>query len=187
MKKLIFALAVTTALGASAAMKFGTVEMLTLVRNHPNYDSNKTLLTTTEKDYKKKLDVIKGDLDKIQEEGKKLAEQARNPMLSANAKQKLEKDMMEVQGKYLAAQQRLRQEMGRSQQDLQDLEARLLRTTSDDIRKRVKKYAEEKGYDVIADSSAMVFSKKEFDVTPAILKAMGVDPATARGKEDESK
>ena len=55
MKKLMFAVMAVAAMGASAEMKFGTVDMMTLVRNHPNYDSNKTLLTSTDKDYQKKL------------------------------------------------------------------------------------------------------------------------------------
>ena len=85
MKRLV--LAVTMAVAASSfAEKFGTVDMLLLVRNHPNYDSNKTLLTSTDKDYQKKLDAIKGEGEKLQDEGKKLAEQLRNPMLIAKAK-----------------------------------------------------------------------------------------------------
>ena len=53
MKKLIFAMAVAaaTATGAFAELKIGTVDLMLLVRNHPSYESNKTLLTATDKDF----------------------------------------------------------------------------------------------------------------------------------------
>ena len=184
MKKLMFAVMVAVATCASAEMKFGTVDMMMLVRNHPNYDSNKTLLSSTDKDYQKKLELIKADGEKLQEEGKKLAEQVRNPMLTAKAKGDIENQLMEIQKKLLGIEQRYRSEAMRCRQDLQDLEGRLLRTTTDDLRKRVTKFAEEKGYDMILDSSAAPYAKKDFDVTPDLLKAMGVDPATARGKDE---
>lgn len=187
MKKLMMAVVVAAALSASAEMKVGVIDMLTLVRNHPSYESNKTLLMTTEKDYQKKLEAMKDDLDKIQEEGKQLTEQAKNPMLAANAKQKLEKDLIEVQNKFLAGQQKMRNEAMRSQQDLRDLEARLMKTTGDDLRKRVSTVAKEKGFDMILDGSAVPYFKEALDVTDEILKAMGVDPATIKKDADESK
>ena len=113
MKKLMFAMAVAAALGASAEMKFGTVNMMTLVRNHPNYDSNKMLLTSTDKDYQKKLELIKGDGEKLQEEGKKLAEQLRNPMLTAKAKTDVENQLMDIQKKLVGIEQRYRSEATR--------------------------------------------------------------------------
>ena len=188
MKKLMFAVMVAATMGVSAEMKFGAVDMMTLVRNHPNYDSNKTLLTSTDKDYQKKLELIKADGEKLQEEGKKLAEQVRNPMLTAKAKGDIENQLMGIQKKLLGIEQHYRSEAMRCRQDLQDLEGRLLKTTTDDLRKRITKFAEEKGYDMIFDSSAAPFAKKSFDVTPDLLKAMGVDPATAKGKDkDEGK
>lgn len=169
-----------------ADMKVATVDMLRLIRNHPGYDSNRTLLKTTESDYKKKLDKMKSEVEAIQEEGKKLSDQARNPMLSANARQKLEKDLVDVQNRFLAGQQRLRSEAMRSQQDLQELEARLLKTATADIRKRVDGFAAKSGYDFVFDSAAAVFARKSFDVTDDILRDMGVDPKKAR-EADESK
>ena len=55
MKKFIFPLVIVAAIAATAAMKVGSVDLMLLVRNHPNYDSNKALLKSTDKDYQKKL------------------------------------------------------------------------------------------------------------------------------------
>ena len=184
MKKMLLVMAVAVSMSAFAEMKFGTVDLMVLVKNHPNYDSNKTLLTSTDKDYQKKLEVIKSEGDSVQEEGKKLADQMRNPMLTAKAKSDIEKQLMDIQQKLVGIEQRYRSEAARCRQDLQDLEGRLLKTTTDDLRKRIAKYAEENGYDFIFDSNAAAYAKPAFNVTDAILTAMGVDPKTAKGRDE---
>ena len=184
MKKAVFVFAVTLAMAASAELKLGIVDMMLLVKNHPNYDSNKTLLTSTDKDYQKKLEKIKSEGDGIQQEGKKLMEQMRNPMLTAKAKADIEKQLGDIQQKLMGIEQRYRSEAMRSRQDLQDLEARLLRTTTDDLKKRIAKYAAANGYDLIFDSNAAAYATGTLDVTDAMLKDLGVDPKEAKGRDE---
>ena len=184
MKKLVFAAVAAVAVSASAEMKVGVVDLMVLIRNHPNYDSNKELLSSTDKDYKKKLEEIKSDGESLQEEGKKLAEQLRSPMLAEKAKADVEKRLMEIQQKLMGIEQQYRSEAVRCRQDLQDLEARLLKTTTDDLRKRMAKFAEEKGYDFVFDKTATPFSKAEYDVTDEMLSAMNVDPKSAKGRNE---
>lgn len=187
MKNLAALAVAVVATVASAEMKLGTVDMVLLVRNHPNYDSNKELLSSTDKDYQKKLGAIKSEGEKMQSEGKQLAEQLRNPMLADKAKADLEKQLLDIQQKLIGVEQRYRAEAMRCRQDLQDLEGRLLKTTTDDLRRRLAKFAEEKGYDLVLDRSAAPFAKPSFDVTDAVLLAMGVDPKDAKGRDDEGK
>ncbi len=178
--------AVTVASGLSAAdMKIGAVDMLVLVKNHPNYESNKELLTSTDKDYQKKLEAIKAEGEKFQEEGKKLVEQMQSPMLAEKAKKDIEKQLMDLQKKLMGIEQRYRSEAMRCRQDLQDLEGRLLKTTTDDLRKRISAYADKNGYDLILDASTTPYVKDAFNVSNAILRDMGVDPAKI--KKNESK
>ena len=184
MKRLVFAAMAAVALSATAEMKVGVVDLMVLVRNHPNYDSNKELLTSTDRDYKKKLEEIKSEGETLQEEGKKLAEQMRSPMLAEKAKADVEKRLMDIQQKLMAIEQRYRSEAVRCRQDLQDLEARLLKTTTDDLRRRMAKFAEEKGYDMVFDKTATPFAKDEYDVTDDMLSAMNVDPKTAKGRDE---
>ena len=184
MKKIVLAAVLAAAMGASAEFKFGTVDLMVLVRNHPNYESNRTLLTSTDKDYQKKLEVIKAEGDRLQEEGKKLADQLRNPMLTAKAKTDVENQLMDIQKKLVGIEQRYRSEAMRCRQDIQDLESRLLKTTTDDLRKRIAKFAEDKAYDFILDANAAPYAKKSFDVTGDLLTAMGVDPKTAKGRDE---
>ncbi len=187
MKQLILigALALTTTLFAD--MKIGTVDMMTLVRNHPTYESNKKLLTDTERDYQKKFDTKKGELIALEEEGRKLMEEYRNPMISQTAKKKIETDVTALQQRLMAAQQALRTEAMRNQQELADLEARLLKAQAEDIRGRVAKFAKANDYDFILDASAAIYSKDAFNVTDEILKAMGVDPKAVKEKAEQEK
>ena len=187
MKKLILFTALAAATTVFADLKIGTVDMMSLVRNHSSYEPNKKLLTETEKDYTKKLDAMKAELDEIQEEGKNMTDQLRNPLLSQGSKTKLEKDLMDIQNKFITAQQRIRAEMLRSQQDLQDLEGRLLKATTEDLREKINAFAAANKYDLIVDITAAPFASEKLDVTPAILKSMGVDPENAVEKLAERK
>ena len=174
MKKLIAIAAVALCASAFAELKIGTVDMMTLVRNHKNYDTNKKLLQDTERDYQRKLDAMKTDIDAIQDEGKKIAEQGKNPMLAQSQKDKIEKDLIEIQNRYIAAQQKL-----------QEFETRLLKITTDEIREIVNKYAEKNDYDLIVESTVTAFAKKSLNVTDDLLKEMGVDPKNAKGREKD--
>lgn len=184
MKKLAFSLLLLSSLAASAGMKVGTVNLMLLIRNHPNYDANKELLTSTDKDYQKKVEAIKAEGESLQAEGKKVAEQLRNPMLAAKAKADVEKQLMDIQQKLVGIEQRYRAEVARCRQDLQDLEGRLLKTTTDDLRKRLKKFAEKRDYDLILDRTAAPFAKAKYDVTDEMLKELGVEPKDAKGRDE---
>ena len=177
-------LAATMTLSLSAEMKLGTVDLMLLVRNHPNYDSNKALLVSTDKGYQKKLDEIKAEGDKLQSEGKKMMEQMHNPMLTAKAKSDVEKQLGELQQKLMEIEQRYRAETLRSRQELQTLEANLLKVTTDNLRERISKYASAKGYDLILDKSAAAYAAGTLDVTDELLKDLGVDPANAKGRDE---
>ena len=185
MKKL-FAIA-TVALCAAAAfgdIKFATVDMLKLIRNHPDYDRNERLLESTDKDYQKKVDAIKSEGEELQSEGRKLMEQHRNPMLNDKAKADIEKKLADIQQKLAGIEQRYRAEAMRCHQDLQDLRQRLMKTTADDLKERIKKFSEEKGFDIVLDSNATAYAKDSFDVTDAVLTDMGIDPSKAKGANE---
>lgn len=184
MKKSLIAFCfATAAVAASAGLKIGTVDMLVLVKNHPAYETNKTLLSNTEKDFRKNIDEIKKELESIQEEGKKHAGSLKNPMAAPKAKAEAEKALESIQARYMQLQQKLRSEMMRSQQELSSLEAGLLKAQADDLKKRISAFADKNGFDLVVDATAAIYSKKAFDVTDAVLKEMGVDPAKAKSKE----
>ena len=182
MKKILMGIALAAAVCASADMKIGTVNMVDLVRLHPNHESNKALVKSTDKDYKAKLDRQQESAKAIADEGKKVQADLMNPMLSASAKTEAQKKLEDVQRRFLAAQQELRSAAQHYQGELTDLETRLLKIETEDIRAKINAYAKANGYDIIADSTMLAFSRESIDVTDEILKAMNVDPAKRKEK-----
>ena len=185
MKKTIITILVLAATVASAEMKVGTIDLMKLVRNHPNYESNKTYLADKDKDYQQRIESIKKEGEELQATGRRKAEEYRNPMLNDKSKAELEKQLTDIQQKLVTIEQKYRSEAARCRQELQDDEARLLKTTTEDLRKRITKFAEANGYDFVLDKSAAPYAKAAFDVTDEILKGMGVDPSEAKGVEDK--
>lgn len=194
MKRLVFAALALVAAVASAEMKIGTVDMMLLVRNHPDYGKNRKYLRDTEQDYQKELDQMQDVFKELQDEGQAIARNIQNPVLSDAARQKDQKRIAEIERRLVEQQQAIRKKAVESQDQLSRAEARLLRYQADDLKKRIAKFAEENGYDLVLDGAAAVYNRGSTDVTDEILKAMGVDPEKARSKasdggdgEDEGK
>ena len=183
MKKAIILAAMAAALTAAAEMKFGTVNMVDLVRLHPDHEKNRMLVKTTDSEFKAKLDAKQEDLKEIADEGKKVQEDLQNPMLSSSARADAQKKLEGIQKRFLDGQQELRQSVARYQSELSELESRLIKLETEDIRAKINAYAKAHGYDFIADSTILAFAKESYDVTDDILKAMGVNPAKRKEKE----
>ncbi len=187
MKKSILLIAVAASIAAFADMKIGTVNMLQLVRLHPSHETNRNLVKSTDKDYKAKLDSRQDELKTIADEGKKAQEDLNNPMLSASAKADAQKKLEGVQQRFITAQQDLRSTAQHYQNELSDLESRLLKLETEDIRAKITAFAKDNGYDLILDSTTVGYANEKLDVTDDILKALGVDPAKRREKADADK
>ena len=173
-KAMIAGLCVAAALVASAEMKVGTVNLETLIKNHPNHDSNRKLVKSTADDYRAKMESRQEQAKALMEDGKKIQSDYQNPMLSAAAKSDLQKKMEGLQRKLYTLQQEMRADDQHYQEELADLQQRLFKIEKKDVEAKITEFAKEQGYDLIVDVAACGFSKPELDVTDAILKAMGV-------------
>ena len=187
MKKLMMGLALAAAMCVSAEMKVGTVNMVDLVRLHPNHESNRALVKSTDTDYKDKLEKMQDGIKAIMEEGKKIQQDMTSPMLSQAAKADAQKKLEGIQQRYIQQQQELRNAAQTFQGQLAELETRLLKLETEGIRKAITEYAKAKGFDIIADSTMLAFSKDSLDVTDDILRAMKVDPAKRHEKKKDEK
>ena len=162
------------AMAASAEVKLGTVSLETLIKSHPNHESNRTLVKSTADDYRKKMETRQEQVKALMEEGRKIQTDWQNPMLSASAKADLQRKIEGIQRKLYSAQQDMRAEDQRCQEELADLQQRLFKIEKKDIEAKIAEFAKEQGYDMIVDVAACGFSKPELDVTEDILKKMGV-------------
>ena len=183
MKNVIAVAVVFAASLAFGGLRIGTVDMMTLVKRHPNYDANKTLLQSTEQDYRKRIDGMREELEKLQAEGQKLAEEYKSPMLSKTAKAKLEEDLTRIQKEFVAKQQDLRSTAMENQDKLSELEGRLLKIQADEIKEWIAGFADDGGYDFVFDVSAVPFATKDADVTDKVVKYMLAHPRTAKAGE----
>ena len=169
------ACACAAAMTASAEMKMGTVSLETLIKNHPNHESNRALVKSTADDYRKKLESRQEQAKALMDEGKKIQSDYQNPMLSNSAKLDLQRKMEGIQRKLYAAQQEMRADDQHYQEELSDLQQRLFKIEKKDVEAKIAEFAKEQGYDLIVDVAACGYSKPEIDVTDGILKKMGVD------------
>lgn len=190
MKKTMLCLAAAVCSAAFADLKIATVNMVDLLSLHPTHESNKALVKSTGEDYKKKIDARQETLKELADEAKKTYEDLQNPMLSAAAKIELQKKLEGIQQRGGAARQELLREDQRFREELADLETRLLRLETADIRAKVSAYAKKEGYALIVDSTTAVWAADALDVTDDILRALGVDPAkrtALKEKKNEGK
>ena len=183
MKKIVLSMVLAVAAVCAAEMKIATVNMVDLVRLHPNHESNRALVKSTDKDYKAKLERQQEAAKTIADEGKKVQADLMNPMFSQSAKADAQKKLEDVQRRFLAAQQELRASAQHFQNELTDLETRRLKLEPEDSRAKINAFAKANGYDIIADSTMLAFSKDSLDVTDEILKALKVDPAKRHEKK----
>ena len=78
--------------------------------------------------------------------------------------------------------------MQKLQRELSELDSRLLRQVTGDIREVVHKYAAEKKLSMVMDSTTLAYFDPAMDVTDEILKRMNVDPKVrheAKAKDKE--
>ena len=171
-----------SAVCAKADLKIATVDMVDLVRLHPQHESNRELLKSTDKDYKAKLDAQQESVKALAAEGKRAQADLANPMLSQSAKDEAQKKVGELQQKIMAAQQELYAAAQHYQSELSDLEGRLLKIETSDLRTKISTFAKENGYDLILDVAAAGYANPALDVTDEILKILNVDPAKRKEK-----
>ena len=187
MKKTVIALAILASLSAFADLKIGTVNMIHLVELHPTHESNKALVKSSNDDFKAKLDEKQDALKAMLDDARKTYDDLQNPMLSATAKADAQKKLDGMQQKVNAARQDLIRSEQNYRETMNDLETRLLKMETSDIRAKISVYAKEKGYDLVIDSTMAAYANDSLDVTDDTLRAMKVDPAKRKALKDKGK
>lgn len=191
MKSWMMAVAVSAFCAATA---FGqvTVSMVDLVRFHPSRERDRQLMKDTEKEYQAKIDKKRDAFEELRMEYERAIREARNPALAEKAREEAEGAALKKRDALAEADRELREEMRTRQGELQNLDTRLLRRVTRDIRSAVEKYAKEKGYKTVLDSTTIPYADPSLDVTDDILKELGVDPkvraeALAKEKAEDAK
>ncbi|MBP5510582.1 MAG: OmpH family outer membrane protein [Kiritimatiellae bacterium] len=171
-----------------AATAFGqvTVSMVDLVRFHPSRERDRKLMKDTEKEYQSKIDKQRDRFEELRTAYERAVREARNPALAEKARQEAEAAALKQRDALAEADRELREVIRKYQDELQNLDTRLLRQVTREIRDKIGKYAKAKGYTTVLDSTTIPYADPSLDVTDDILRALGVDPkvrAEALAKE----
>ena len=175
-KMMVMLAAALTATMTLAQEKTAVVNMVDLVRFHPSRERDRKLMQETEKEFQAKLDKQRDRFEELRDDYEKAVKEARNPALNEKAKAEAEDKAMKHRDVLAEADRDLRQEMQKLQRELGDLDARLLRQVTGDIREVLTKYAQETQTSIILDGTTMAYFDPKLDVTDEVLKRMGVDP-----------
>jgi len=187
MKRVVLMLAAVLAATAMMAQeKMAVVNMVDLVRFHPSRERDRKLMQDTEKEFQAKLDKQRDRFEQLRDEYEKAVKEARNPALNEKARAEAEDKAMKHRDVLAEADKDLRQEMQKLQRELGDLDTRLLRQVTGDIREVITKYAQEAKYNVVLDGSTMAYFDPKMDVTDVILTRMGVDPKVRKEAKEKA-
>lgn len=181
----VFFAALLAATALVAQEKTVVVNMIDLVRFHPNRERDRKLMQETEKEYQGKLDKQRDRFEQLRDDYEKAVKEARNPALNDKAKAEAEDKAMKHRDVLTEADRDLRGEMQKLQRELSELDTRLLRQVTNDIRDILAKYAQEKQYAVVLDGTTIAYFDSKLDVTDEVLKRMGVDPKVRKEAKDK--
>jgi Skp family chaperone for outer membrane proteins len=181
----VIAAALLAATALVAQDKTAVVNMIDLVRFHPNRERDRKLMQETEKEYQAKLDKQRDRFEQLRDDYDKAVKEARNPALNDKAKAEAEDKAMKHRDVLTEADRDLRGEMQKLQRELSELDTRLLRQVTGDIREILAKFAQEKQYAVVLDGTTIAYYDTKLDVTDEVLKRMGVDPKVRKEAKDK--
>ena len=179
--------AVLAATMMMAQEKTAVVNMVDLVRFHPSRERDRKLMQDTEKEFQAKLDKQRDRFEQLRDAYDKIVKEARNPALNEKARAEAEEKAMKHRDVLTEADRDLRQEMQKLQHELGDLDTRLLRQVTGEIRETLTKYAQENKFSVIFDATTMAYSDPKLDMTDEVLKRMGVDPKVRKEAKEKDK
>lgn len=187
MKKWMVMLAAATAATVMMAQeKTAVVNMVDLVRFHPSRERDRKLMQDTEKEYQAKLDKQRDRFEELRNEYEKAVKEARSPALSEKAKADAEDKAVKYRDVLADADRDLRQEVQKLQRELSDLDTRLLRQVTSDIREVINKYAQESGVGIILDGTTIAYFDPKLEVTDDVLKRLGVDPKVRKEAQEKA-
>ena len=182
----VFVAAVLAVAMVMAQEKTAVVNMVDLVRFHPSRERDRKLMQDTEKEFQAKLDKQRDRFDQLRDDYEKAVKEARNPALNDKARAEAEDKAMKHRDVLAEADKDLRTEMQKLQRELGDLDSRLLRQVTGDIREVLTKFAQESKFTVVLDGTTLAYFDPKLEVTDEILKRMGVDPKVRKEAKEKA-
>jgi outer membrane protein len=162
------------AVAAARAQTVAVVDMEELVRLRPNTVSDKKLLDQTVKDYRAENEELRKKLEEHQADFEKVRKESQDPALSEKARKSAEERALKARDALIAADRTAREKAQSRQEDLSEMQTRMVKKTVSEIREVVTKYALEQKIQLVLPANQVVFNNPTFDITDAILKQMNI-------------
>jgi len=194
----VLVLAMVTVLAGSAVGQDGTrlavVDMVELVRSHPDTASADDLLEKQLEDFELEREELLQKGETLKDAYDNAMQEAANPALSREAQQEKEEEALRLRNTLKEFEREFLGKMRERQRQLTEQEGRLRRRIITSIRDVVAAYAAAEGIALVLDKSGasvsgvetVVFSSPRLDVTDAIREKLNAEAAApARGEEEQ--
>jgi outer membrane protein len=194
MKKTIRSILTLTAFGAAAlglaaqpALKIVTVDMSKLLEGYYKTEDQVAKLKANEQKAQEELERMAKEGNTLAEQYKETAEQAKNTLLTAEARAKAETDSAKMLEELQRRQNDLNTFRGKSQQVLQGQLNNIRTQLLDEISKRATDLAKGKGATLVVDKSGpsiigiplVLFSDAAYDLTDEVMAEINKDRPAA--------
>ena len=189
-KSAVFALLASAALACADAVSIATVDLATLIQNHPSTEGNKKALTALKEDFEARRDEKIAALTKLREEVSSAMEQAQNDALSDTARYAARETAKSKMAQLQKDEAALRDFVDDLQKDLSRAEMERLNATVSDIRATIDAIAKESGIVLVLDASRspvggyspVLYGAEALDITAAVTARLA-EKAAADKKE----
>ena len=181
---------------AQPAPKIVVVDMAKLLDSHPETEEQNAKLKGDESKANEELEKLNKEGQSLVAQLKELEESAKNPALSAEAKEKMQADVRSKVEEIQRKQNEVQSFRGNTQRSLQQRIQNFRKVLFDKISGTVSEVAQKKGATLVLDKSGfthigispVVYSDPAYDITEDVMKAMGGKaPAAASAAVDEGK
>ena len=186
-----FALTGTT-IAQDKTGKVGVVQVSKIIKSHWNYDTIKERVQNKQEEVEKAFGKIQGEGLDLLEKLKKLDDELRNPLLSADAKDAKLAEKRDLQQEVKKKSMELDRARMQLTKELREVEEDEMNTLLKSILDEVSAYGKKNGYSIIHDASSspgrmspVVYYDDTMDITEDVIKVInaGHEPADKKPAE----
>lgn len=173
----ILALALTAAAGSAQTLKVGVVDMAKLFDAHYKTAEKNVVFQDEQERVKAEIERLNGEGLALQEEAQSMAEQLNNPVLSDDAKAKIEQDARSKVEQMQRKQQEMNALVTNSSDSLKQRIMNFRTLLMDEISKVAQEIAQRQGINLLFDKSgpsllgmpAVLYAEDSLEITDAVL------------------
>ena len=171
---------------SGSVTRIAVVDFERVVKLHPNTAEDRKAIEAVYNSLKDEGDAKAAKVAQAVQAFENAAKEVQSPVLSETARKKAEMEAKKLYDEAKIASDELKQLEDLHRMQLNDRERKLLSRTTEAIRVVVKKLADERQITVVLPTAPVLYFNEALDLTPHVLKALGVDPNALLPEEGAS-